>query len=124
MKSIFPLLLLVLSLHSGLASESEGESVSSGSPSARVVILDVRTPVEFASGHIPGAINIPHDQIDGKVQKEIPAKETTVHLYCRSGRRSGIALEIMRELGYTDLTNKGGYKEFRAELEKESQEEE
>lgn len=61
-------------------------------------VLDVRTPEEYASGHVPGAVNIPHDQVASRLE-EVP-KERPVVLYCRSGRRSGLAAEVLSGSGY------------------------
>ena len=62
-------------------------------------VVDVRTPQEFASGHVPGAINIPYDEI-GKRASEIGPPSTQVLLYCRTGRRSGIAADALDRAGY------------------------
>jgi phage shock protein E len=65
-------------------------------------VVDVRTAEEFASGHVPGAINIPYDQIARRVS-EIGPPSTRVVLYCRTGRRSGIAVEALQKAGYEKL---------------------
>ena len=76
---------------------------------AGATVFDVRTPEEFAGGHLPGAVNIPHDQIAARAA-ELPAeKGARVILYCRTGRRSGLALETLKGLGYTNAVNAGGY---------------
>jgi len=67
-----------------------------------VKVVDVRTPREFAGGHVPGAVNIPHDEIEKRLE-EIGPPSTRVLLYCQSGRRSGIAAEKLQEKGYTQL---------------------
>jgi rhodanese-related sulfurtransferase len=64
-------------------------------------VLDVRSPEEFAAGHVPGAVNIPHDQVASRLA-EIP-KNKEVVLYCRSGRRSALAAETLEANGYKDL---------------------
>ena len=64
-------------------------------------VLDVRTPEEFATGHVPGAVNIPYDQVASRLV-EIP-KDKDVVLYCRSGRRAGIAAAELEKAGYKDL---------------------
>ena len=69
--------------------------------SAALYVLDVRTPEEFASGHVPGAVNIPYDQVASRVA-EIP-KDKEVVLYCRSGRRAGLAAAELEKAGYEDL---------------------
>ena len=82
---------------------------SGRSPLSEWTIVDVRTEAEFNTGHLRGALNIPHDRIAGLIESRIPDHSTPVLLYCRSGRRSGIALEALRDAGYTRLTNAGGY---------------
>jgi len=71
-------------------------------------IVDVRTPQEFASGHLPGAVNIPHDEIRGRAA-ELGPPEAPVVLYCRSGRRTGIAAKTLRDLGYDKVYDAGTY---------------
>ena len=72
------------------------------------LIVDVRTPAEFADGHYPGAINIPHETIlDGLNQLGVTA-DTEVILYCRSGNRSGQAEQVLQEKGFTEARNAGG----------------
>ncbi len=70
------------------------------------VILDVRTAEEFAAGHVKAAKLLPYDQITAEsAAKVIPQKDTPVVVYCRSGRRSKIAVESLQKLGYTNLTD-------------------
>jgi rhodanese-related sulfurtransferase len=69
-------------------------------------VLDVRTPEEFASGYVPGAVNIPHDQLAARLA-EVP-KDREVVLYCRSGRRVGLAGEVLAEHGYRRLVHLEG----------------
>lgn len=61
-------------------------------------IVDVRTKEEFDEGHVVGAKNIPYDEIDENVSLD---KTKTILVYCRSGRRSGIAKDTLTNLGYT-----------------------
>ena len=71
-----------------------------------VVILDVREPSEFATGHVPGAINVPLGEIRmGRTLPECPDLDKTVLIYCRSGRRSDIGGRIMAASGYRDVRN-------------------
>ena len=67
---------------------------------------DVRSPEEYASGHVPGAINIPYDQIASRMA-EVP-KDQDVVLYCKSGRRAGIAAEVLAGQGYERLQHLEG----------------
>jgi rhodanese-related sulfurtransferase len=73
-----------------------------------VIILDVRTPREFASGHIGGATNINISSADFNQRlKEVP-KDTAVVVYCRSGGRSAKAMRIMQDQGFTEVYNMQG----------------
>jgi len=67
-----------------------------------VKVVDVRTAEEFAEGHVPGALNIPFDQIAQRAG-EIGPSSTPVLLYCRSGRRSGIAAKALADKGFTAI---------------------
>ena len=80
------------------------------------VLLDVRQADEFNAGHIKGAVLVPHDTIAEKIGAVVPDKNTPVYVYCRSGRRSAIAVEAMRKLGYTNLTDLGGMDEAKKRL--------
>lgn len=75
---------------------------------ADLVILDVRRPDEFESGHIPGAICIPNETIDETVRQTLKDPKQTILVYCRSGRRSKEAAEKLVNLGYTDVREFGG----------------
>jgi rhodanese-related sulfurtransferase len=73
------------------------------------LILDVRTPSEYASGHIQGAVNISHDQLEQRID-EIPGdKSREIVVYCQSGRRAGIAEKILVEKGYTNIKSLTGH---------------
>ena len=73
-----------------------------------VVILDVRTPAEFAGGHIPGSVNLPLDEISAKAGKMLPDKDATLLVYCRSGARSRTASTQLVQMGYTGVYDFGG----------------
>jgi phage shock protein E len=72
------------------------------------VIIDTRTIDEWNSGHIEGATLIPFDIIGPNISKVAATNETPILLYCRSGRRAGVAEETLRNLGYTNVINLGG----------------
>jgi phage shock protein E len=80
------------------------------------VLLDVRQADEFNAGHIDGAVLVPHDTIAEKIGTVAPDKDTPVYVYCRSGRRSAMAVEAMRKLGYINLTDLGGMDEAKKHL--------
>ena len=72
------------------------------------IILDTRTREEYDQGHIPGAIQISHDEITEKAGEVLTDKDQLILVYCRSGRRSKIAAEALVELGYTNIKEFGG----------------
>ena len=76
------------------------------------VWIDVRTPEEYAAGHLENAKNIPHDQIGQQIAAHVPNKNTPINLYCRSGRRAEAALTELKKAGYTNVTNHGGYEDL------------
>lgn len=74
----------------------------------KTVVLDVRTLDEWAEGHLPMARLLTLDRIDAQSAAEaIPAKDTPVVVYCRSGNRSAQAIRLLKELGYTKLWDFG-----------------
>ena len=75
------------------------------------VLVDTRTQEEFNSGYIPGAVLIPYDQMVSRIEEIAPDKSTPVLLYCRSGRRAGIAEEALKNAGYDKVHNLGGIKD-------------
>ena len=79
---------------------------------AQGVWIDVRSPEEFNEGHLQGAVNVPHEQIASQIARISPDKNAPVSLYCRSGRRAEVALQELKKLGYTNVTNHGGYQDL------------
>ena len=81
-----------------------------------VQLLDVRTPQEYAEGHIDGAsnINIQSDDFQQRAEKEL-SKDSTILVYCRSGRRSMEAAEMLTKLGYKVVNLKGGIIEWKGD---------
>jgi len=71
------------------------------------VILDVRTPAEFAAGHVANAVNIPVQELAGRVGEVGPTNRAVV-VYCRSGNRSAKATRILVDAGFGDVTDAGG----------------
>jgi phage shock protein E len=108
-KSIMALLvMLTASIMPTWAAEQE-PSVAWEKIDRGVTLIDVRTAEEFATGHIDGAINIPFENIVAELAKLNMTKDTEVVLYCRSGRRSGIAQESLVKQGYSNTYNAGGF---------------
>lgn len=81
------------------------------------VILDVRTQAEYDEGHIPGAVLIPDTEIEAWAEAELPDKDQLILVYCRSGRRSKLASEILVQLGYTNIREFGGIIDWPYEVE-------
>ncbi len=99
------------SVSGGQPAEQPAATLQSGG-----VLLDVRSPEEFASGHLRGALNIPHDRIAEEIAAAVPDKSAQVILYCRSGRRAGTALNTMKAMGYGNVSNFGGLEDARERL--------
>lgn len=70
--------------------------------------IDVRTAEEFAAGHVEGAINIPYTEIVDRIGVVTLDQDAVLYLYCRSGRRSGIAADALEQAGFTGAVNIGG----------------
>ncbi len=71
------------------------------------VVIDVRSPWEYEMDHIPGAKNIPLEEVTGKLE-EIKSFNSPVVFYCRSGNRSSMAVTILQQKGVADVYNGGG----------------
>jgi rhodanese-related sulfurtransferase len=77
-------------------------------------VIDVRTPEEYASGHLDGALNIDVQSPDFAQQVSQLDSEATYFIYCRSGNRSGQAMSQMANMGFGDMTNGGSVDEASA----------
>jgi len=73
------------------------------------LILDVRSEEEYAGGHIPGALNIPHAELPDRLSEIDAAKTDEIVVLCRSGYRAGIAEKILIEAGYSDVHDLAGH---------------
>jgi phage shock protein E len=78
---------------------------------AEPIWIDVRTAVEYNGGHVSEAVNISHTEIAEGISGITGDKNASIYVYCRSGRRSGIAKETLESLGYTQVVNVGGIEE-------------
>lgn len=78
------------------------------------LVIDVRSPGEFSGGHVDGALNIVHTDIEALAAAIGPDRDRSVVLYCGSGRRSGLAIVDLEEVGYTALYNATGYDALQA----------
>lgn len=74
--------------------------------------IDVRTPEEYAQGHIPGSINIPYEVIGQEINSVTRDVDSDIRVYCRTGRRSGIAMDTLKGLGFANVINEGGFEDL------------
>ncbi len=91
------------------------EGVSAFQRDKTAVLLDVRTESEFASGYIPGAINVPLQEIE-ELTESVPNKGTRIYVYCRSGVRSAQAVAAMEYMGYFNVVDIGGILSYHGEI--------
>jgi len=84
---------------------------------ASIVIIDVRTPAEFKSGHIPKAVNIALDKVD-KIKGMVKNMDANLYVYCLSGARSSHACKYFSKIGYTNVTNIGAVGNWPGALKK------
>ena len=73
--------------------------------------IDVRTADEYGKGHVSEAINIPYEEIAGRIGEATTDKDALIYVYCRSGRRSGIAQSSLQEAGFSNVVNVGGFED-------------
>ena len=124
MRKLMPFLLSLLLL-TGCAAPAEqkssyrqigmDEAIAMMEEESNYIILDVRTPEEFADKHIPDAINIPNETIGTEEIPELPDKEQLILVYCRSGNRSKQASDKLVNLGYTNIVEFGGINDWPGE---------
>ena len=126
-KRLLPLVLSLLLLSSctapgssslGYRQISMDKAVKMMKDEKNYIILDVRRPDEYAEGHIPGAINVPNEEIGTAEIPELPDKSQLILVYCRRGRRSKEASEKLVKLGYTNIVEFGGIQDYEGEIEK------
>ncbi len=74
---------------------------------ANALVIDVRSPGEYASGHVQGALNLPLERVAQDIERLAPDKSLPVLMYCLSGGRSGSACRVLQQLGYQQVINGG-----------------
>jgi phage shock protein E len=79
------------------------------------IVVDVRTPAEFKSGHIRGSINIPLNQLRNNLHR-LRDKHKPVISCCASGARSRVAATLLRAQGYTQVYNGGGWMRLESKI--------
>lgn len=102
------LLLSLFLAASSLQSGTAGEILLNGTK-IQATLIDVRTPQEFSAGHLPSAQNIPVDRIEVDIRSiKGLNKDSPILVYCRSGRRSALAKEILEKQGFRNIRDGGG----------------
>ena len=89
-----------------VAAQELAKQIGSGSAPT---ILDVRSPAEYAAGHIPGAINIPHNELASRLGEIPGAKASEIVVHCQAGGRAAVAEKILVDQGYTDVRDLQGH---------------
>ena len=103
-----------MGLFTSAADINKGVEEFQATPGA--VLLDVRTPEEYAGGHIPGSISIPLAALPARYN-ELGALDTPLFVHCLSGGRSGQAVRFLKSVGYTNVKNIGGINAWRGKVE-------
>lgn len=80
------------------------------------LLIDVRDWSSYKEGHLPGASHLAFEDIEG-IEDQAPDKDQPIYLYCRSGRKSGLAQALLEDWGYTQVQDIGGILDFRGDLE-------
>ena len=88
---------------------------------AETYLIDVRSPAEYAEAHADGAVNIPVDEVSQKISEITQDHDADIYVYCRSGRRAGVAQQVLNGMGYRKVTNLGTLADAEAFVEKTSQ---
>jgi len=125
MKKIILLTMIIVSLFSvacsvndqnEAVSEPEGEVLMISPEEAKenldndseIILLDVRTLMEYEDEHIEGSVLLPLDELAEKASEIIPNQEKTYYVYCRSGNRSATAAQLLVDMGYKNIHDLGG----------------
>ncbi len=77
-----------------------------------IIVVDVRTQEEYDEGHIPNSVLIPNETITQTPPEQLPDKDATILIYCRSGNRSRQAAENLLAMGYTNIYDFGGIRDW------------
>jgi phage shock protein E len=91
-----------------ISQEDLAARISESADSAAPVIFDVRSEKEFSSGHVPGAINLPYDEISDLLSSQELDSGGEIVVYCESGRRAAVAEAALRDAGFTSVRHLEG----------------
>ena len=122
-RKFLPLMLLLLLTGCGKSSGTEAayrqvsiqEAINMMNTQTGYIILDVRTQEEYETAHIPGAVCVPNESIGTTPPAQLPDKSQLILVYCRSGNRSKQASEKLAKMGYTNVVEFGGIRDWPGE---------
>lgn len=117
MQKLLPVAILIITLFL-TACSNETQIKAWNMIDKGALIVDVRTPGEYRSGHLPGAKLIPLNQLSAKIHELGTDKNRPIVLYCHSGSRSGSAESLLKSAGFTNVINGGGYSHLMSVKEK------
>ncbi len=83
-----------------------------------ILLLDVRTPEEFAAAHIPGSVSLPLNRVESGISQVAPDLNTEIIVYCLSGARASTACNYLASQGYTNVSTMGGIRSWTYGLER------
>lgn len=81
-------------------------------------VIDVRVVEQYKEGHIKDAINLPLETIEKDIEAKVPKKDAKIIVYCNTANRSSQAFEKLKKLGYTNVSNAQGVKQYKYDLVK------
>lgn len=87
---------------------SQQQLIDMQSSNENFLLLDVRSAEEFATSHIPGAVNISHTDLVRNLNNVFTYKDKNIVVYCRSGKRAGIAIDILKENSFRHVNHLSG----------------
>jgi phage shock protein E len=103
--AVFAVAVLIVSQrNSTVSTEQARQCLAAGA-----LVVDVRTPQEFANRHLPNAVNLPLDRLEAGIGSHVTNKSAIVLLHCQSGVRSRSAARQLQAMGYTNAINIGSY---------------
>lgn len=96
---------------------SPNNAAKAAAASPKPKVIDVRTPEEYAEGHVNGAINLPVDDIREQITKIAPDKNSAIAVHCAAGGRSARAKRMLEKMGYKNVRDLGSYANAKAQIE-------